>query len=363
MVLDDATYEKDVPSRRANFQLERVLLQSCAEQLASSLSEINDLIRRCGPLSDSTKQSLEINEEDHGKAIMVFTVVTIIFLPLSFVTSFFGMNTNDIRDMASGQSLFWAVAIPLTAVTMGAAMFISYNGDNLRDGVASIYHLATRKPDRSVPAHGVGTAQWKRARPVQGDNSIDSDITPADDAEYGIPWVGDWLNRYDVPSYRDGRRIHYNVRANEARLRFERRTSRFAEEDDFPIHRLPLSYQQPPPPPPLPQAQPYDDVAYIQGDRERFRPGQFAADDDEWYDSGRHRRPDPRMHVVDPYSDRRHDENDASGVQAYTWYKRTRLQRVADRRAHGDGGGRRYEGYGVERGGEVRGYGVRERST
>lgn len=293
---------------------------------------------------------------------MVFTVVTIIFLPLSFVTSFFGMNTNDIRDMASGQSLFWAVAIPLTAVTMGAAMFISYNGDVLRDGIASIYHLATGKPDRNLPASGIATAQWKRARPTQSDSNADSDITPADDAEYAIPWVGDWLNRYDPTSYRDGRRIHYHdVGANGPRLRVDPRTLRYAEEDDLLMYRPPISYQQPPPPPPPPQAQPYDNIPYAEGARERFRPGHIAVDDDEWYDSGRHRRPDPRMHQVDPYSDRRYDEYDASPVQAYTWHKRTRRQRVADRRAHGDGGGRRYEGYGVEPGGGVRGYGVGER--
>jgi Mg2+ and Co2+ transporter CorA len=110
-VLDDKTFEIDAPSRRAMFPYERMLLQSSLENLALAREEYNDLTRRCGPLSDQTKQSLEIYEEDHGKAITAFTVVTVIFLPLSFVTSYFGMNTVDIRDMASGQSLFWAVAL------------------------------------------------------------------------------------------------------------------------------------------------------------------------------------------------------------------------------------------------------------
>jgi len=227
-VLDDATYEKDVSARRANFQHERNLLQACAEQLASSLDETTSLIRRCGPLSDSTKQSLEINEEDHGKAIMVFTVVTIIFLPLSFVTSFFGMNTVDIRDMASGQSLFWAVAIPLRAVTMGLALLIGYNGDELRDSVASIYHFVAGKADRSTPAGSVSVAHWKRTRPIQTDNNAESDITPADDAEYAVPWVGDWINTNDLSSPVDARRVYLQTRrANSTRLRIERRTSRF----------------------------------------------------------------------------------------------------------------------------------------
>jgi hypothetical protein len=74
-VLDDKSYAIDVPSRRAMFPFERLLLQSCRENLAIAREEYDDLLRRCGPLSDQTKQSLEIYEEDHGKAITAFTVV------------------------------------------------------------------------------------------------------------------------------------------------------------------------------------------------------------------------------------------------------------------------------------------------
>lgn len=48
------------------------------------------------------------------QAIYAFTLVTIIFLPLSAVASFFGMNTADIRDMEFSQWVYWAAAIPLT---------------------------------------------------------------------------------------------------------------------------------------------------------------------------------------------------------------------------------------------------------
>lgn len=47
-------------------------------------------------------------------AIYAFTLVTIIFLPLSAVSSIFGMNTSDIRDMGPSQWLYWAVALPVT---------------------------------------------------------------------------------------------------------------------------------------------------------------------------------------------------------------------------------------------------------
>ena len=40
---------------------------------------------------------------------MVFTVVTVIFLPLSFFTSYYGMNLGDIVNTARTQRYFWKV--------------------------------------------------------------------------------------------------------------------------------------------------------------------------------------------------------------------------------------------------------------
>lgn len=42
---------------------------------------------------------LEIRAEGQNTAMFVFTVVAVIFLPLSIVTSYFGMNTSDGRDI------------------------------------------------------------------------------------------------------------------------------------------------------------------------------------------------------------------------------------------------------------------------
>ncbi|KAH6642330.1 hypothetical protein C7974DRAFT_420630 [Boeremia exigua] len=192
-VLDDTTFEKDIPSRRAMFPHERMLLQSCQDNLRMTDQEYRYMLARCGPLSDSTKQSLEINEEDHGKAILVFTVVTVIFLPLSFVTSFLGMNTTDIRDMGSSSTLFWAIAIPLTAVTMGSVMYIGYNGDDLRDACSSVYRTVTGKQDRSIGARGISVAQRNLARRSAADSKGTLDFSSlADEAEFANPRPEDY---------------------------------------------------------------------------------------------------------------------------------------------------------------------------
>jgi Mg2+ and Co2+ transporter CorA len=53
-----------------------------------------------------------------GLFIYAFTLITIIFLPMSAFSSIFGMNTTDVRDMPYSQWLYWAVAIPVTIVVI-----------------------------------------------------------------------------------------------------------------------------------------------------------------------------------------------------------------------------------------------------
>ena len=175
-VIDDSTYEKLSPSRRAMHPYEEALGRACLDHLALVRLDYVDLMRRCAPLSDRTKQILEINEEDHGKAIMVFTVVTVIFLPLSFVTSYFGMNASDIRDMDETQAVFWSVAIPLTCVTVGSCLLIGYNGDSIRDLLSSMYRKTMRKERDTVEAASITVAQ--RQGPSKSKGGLDSIIDP-----------------------------------------------------------------------------------------------------------------------------------------------------------------------------------------
>lgn len=56
-------------------------------------------------------------------AAVVFTVITIIFLPLSFVASVLGMNTSEIRSMTFNQWVFWASAIPFTLLVICVTLY------------------------------------------------------------------------------------------------------------------------------------------------------------------------------------------------------------------------------------------------
>ncbi|KAF3041593.1 hypothetical protein E8E12_009247 [Didymella heteroderae] len=83
-------------------------------------------------LAESLRYNIAIAEEGNSKAILIFTLVTIVFLPLSFVSSIFGMNTIDVRDMSSTQTLFWAVALPVTAGVGGLSLLAAYGGPMLQ---------------------------------------------------------------------------------------------------------------------------------------------------------------------------------------------------------------------------------------
>ncbi|KAM3522508.1 hypothetical protein NHJ13051_005606 [Beauveria bassiana] len=105
------------------------------EKLMAGLSqrdfEVRALLGRSQRLREQVKQSIEILEEGHGKAIRVFTIVTLFFLPLSFVSSFFGMNVADIRETKRNQPLFWSIALPVTLGVLAIAFLYGYKWDSM----------------------------------------------------------------------------------------------------------------------------------------------------------------------------------------------------------------------------------------
>ena len=125
-------------SRMSLYDLEHFLLDRIARQLRGELDQYFKLGDSAPQLAKTTKERVEVQQEDHGKAILVFTIVTITFLPLSFVSSLFGMNTSDIRSLQSGQWLFWAVALPLTVSVVALASFIGYRGERIRETLSRV---------------------------------------------------------------------------------------------------------------------------------------------------------------------------------------------------------------------------------
>ena len=134
------------------------------DNLNRELADLQDLRDNADRLVTRTIQLVNIRLEDHGKAIIVFTVVTIIFLPLNFVSSFFGMNFSDIRDMNQTQWLFWAVALCVTAGVVGASLFMAFSGGKM-------YEKILLWKDRYQEQYGSKTRTSRRTDMSQGGES------------------------------------------------------------------------------------------------------------------------------------------------------------------------------------------------
>ncbi|KAI4273932.1 MAG: hypothetical protein L6R38_006227 [Xanthoria sp. 2 TBL-2021] len=112
---------------------EDLILQECLTTLEDRIDNFNNLERHARDLASFNLLRIESTKDRQEAAILVFTLVTIIFLPLSFVSSFFGMNTIDIRDTKFPQWIFWVSAVPLTVLVVILALFMAQMMEPLKD--------------------------------------------------------------------------------------------------------------------------------------------------------------------------------------------------------------------------------------
>jgi Mg2+ and Co2+ transporter CorA len=122
-------------SRISIHAFEQTLAERVCGRLDTQEEDIKELENQVNRLLVQTNMSVEILDDDHGKAILVFTIVTLVFLPLSFVTGYLGMNTVDIRNSNIGQGIYWAIALPVTGLVVLLALLVAYKYDDMREGV------------------------------------------------------------------------------------------------------------------------------------------------------------------------------------------------------------------------------------
>ncbi|KAL8932385.1 MAG: hypothetical protein Q9211_006344, partial [Gyalolechia sp. 1 TL-2023] len=161
------------PQRR-----EAYILQNCLVSISDRIQNFGALDERARGIAAFNLYRIESNRDRQEGAILVFTIVTIVFLPLSFVSSFFGMNTSDIRGMATPQWAFWASAVPLTATVVGVSIFVARKIEPMKDWWSSVAERWKVKPKpvgNVFPAPGLVTQQpmqrmasgFSRQRPTQ----------------------------------------------------------------------------------------------------------------------------------------------------------------------------------------------------
>jgi len=132
-VLEPCTFRATTFVRAARFGIEAPFIDAQIRKLHLARLRLSDIDSRLEDVSNHVSRMLEIQQENNGNAIIVFTMVTIVFLPLSWATSYLGMNTSDIRDLAQGQWLFWIIALPVTAAVIGLAVLVVLKGETIRE--------------------------------------------------------------------------------------------------------------------------------------------------------------------------------------------------------------------------------------
>lgn len=91
------------------------------------------------------RAQLNHTKDRQERAIYAFTIVTVIFLPLSAVASIFGMNSADVRDMSLGQWAYWATAVPATVVVVVLGLWFTGEFGNLARWVGGLLFAAVER--------------------------------------------------------------------------------------------------------------------------------------------------------------------------------------------------------------------------
>jgi Mg2+ and Co2+ transporter CorA len=114
-LLNPKNFNHPPVKRWTRFPFEEASINRNAKETADKISDCKDLLKRADRLAVQNVQLVESYQDDNNRTLMIFTVITIIFLPLSFVTGFFGMNVEGISGTTATVKHFWVIAIPVTA--------------------------------------------------------------------------------------------------------------------------------------------------------------------------------------------------------------------------------------------------------
>ncbi|KAI7776077.1 hypothetical protein LA080_005851 [Diaporthe eres] len=145
----------------------RFFLQEALNRLKSYRAQSKDMIERVkttrqdfDKLLETVQRQAQIDEvrlsrqqadlaSAQNRSVMIFTVFTVIFLPLSFFTSLFGMNT---REWGGGNNIrlrtIGSIALPASALLVVSALFVAWS-TSVRKAFKSLSKRVRRARNRS----------------------------------------------------------------------------------------------------------------------------------------------------------------------------------------------------------------------
>lgn len=120
-----------------------------ANKTYESLRDLMDLKQRQANVSEArtSRAQVEVSAR-HGRSIMLFTIVTIIFLPMSVLATMFGMNVKQLnRDSALDLGYISAILFPVSFAIAMLALILAFN-ETLRElllhALKEVYRVCLR---------------------------------------------------------------------------------------------------------------------------------------------------------------------------------------------------------------------------
>ncbi|CAN9264589.1 unnamed protein product [Alternaria alternata] len=100
-----------------------------AEHTRKMLLNLLDLKSNAASLAEARSSAKEAQAATtQGRAVMLFTIITVVFLPLSFFTSYFGQNVKELTGDENNPTSWdlWRVATPITVVVIVVALLVAF---------------------------------------------------------------------------------------------------------------------------------------------------------------------------------------------------------------------------------------------
>lgn len=150
--LDPDSFKRPSTARKMRFEFEKKGIERVLSSISEQLKYCMELRERAEVLAVQNVHLVETLQDDNGKAIFIFTFITVVFLPLSFIAGFFGMNVVGITSTTNTTNHFWAIAVPVTVGIIVLCGTVIIKGEAIWFAVA----------DLPVYFQKMGSLRWKR---------------------------------------------------------------------------------------------------------------------------------------------------------------------------------------------------------
>ena len=141
--LNPAKFKTPSIARKLRYNFECKGIDKIVTTIQEQLRYCEELHERAKLLSEQNVQLVETLQDNINKAIFIFTLVTIIFLPLGFIAGYFGMNLAGIAGTTRPASDFWFIAIPVTVGIVIICSIVALKGEEVFFGIEGIPRLLT----------------------------------------------------------------------------------------------------------------------------------------------------------------------------------------------------------------------------